>query len=92
LLYKYAIRINFCFIRTRYVIRIKKTPLISKYLSKTFQVNEQSTKYSIILVSPTIEKKEGTKYQDEIPIINISNKPCQFRNTDDWAEYTIGDK
>ena len=31
-----------------HVIRFK-TPLISKYLSKTFQVNEQSPKYSIIL-------------------------------------------
>jgi hypothetical protein len=28
---------------------LKKTPLISKYLSKTFQANEQSPKYSIIL-------------------------------------------
>jgi hypothetical protein len=32
-----------------HVIRFNKTPLISKYLSKTFQVNEQSPKYSIIL-------------------------------------------
>ena len=31
-----------------HVIRFK-TPLISKYLSKTFQVNKQSPKYSIIL-------------------------------------------
>ena len=29
--------------------KVKKTPLISNYLSKTFQVNEQSPKYSIIL-------------------------------------------
>jgi hypothetical protein len=31
-----------------HVIRLK-TPLISKYLSITFQLNEQSPKYSIIL-------------------------------------------
>jgi hypothetical protein len=58
-------------------------------MTRTQPRNSNTTEDDLETVSPTIEKKEGTKYQDEIPIINISNKPCQFRNTDDWAEYTL---
>jgi hypothetical protein len=61
-------------------------------MTRTQPRNSNTTEDDLETVSPTIEKKEGRKYQDEIPIINISNKPCQFRNTDDWAEDTIGDK
>jgi hypothetical protein len=67
-------------------ISIRKYRLTSYHLvvypaistTRTQPRNSNTTEDDLETVSPTIEKKEGTKYQDEIPIINISNKPCQF--------------
>ena len=51
-------------------------------MKRTLPRNSNTTEDDLETVSPTIEKKEDRTYQDKIPIINISNKPCQFRNSD----------